>query len=165
MPSFDISSDVDWQEVDNAVTQAQKELATRFDFKNVKVEITFDKKAKTITIVCSEDSKLDNVKDILQSKMIKRGISIMSLNFKKAEAAFGGSVRQVVEVVAGISKEKGKEVIAAIKDSKLKVQAQIQDEKVRVTGKNRDDLQDAIALLRGQEDKIKLPMQFGNFRD
>lgn len=165
MPSFDISSDVDWQEVDNAVTQAQKELATRFDFKNVKVEITFDKKAKTITIVCSEDSKLDNVKDIVQSKMIKRGISIMSLNFKKAESAFGGSVRQIVEVIAGVSKEKGKEVIAAIKDSKLKVQAQIQEEKVRVTGKNRDDLQDAIALLKSQEDKLKLPMQYGNFRD
>jgi uncharacterized protein YajQ (UPF0234 family) len=165
MPSFDISSDVDWQEVDNAVTQAQKELATRFDFKNVKTEITFDKKAKTITIVCSEDSKLDNVKDIVQSKMIKRGISIMSLEFKKAEPAFGGSVRQVVNVIAGVSKEKGKEVIAAIKDSKLKVQAQIQDEKVRVTGKNRDDLQEAIALLRGKEDSLKLPMQFGNFRD
>ena len=89
----------------------------------------------------------------------------MSLNFKKAESAFGGSVRQIVEVIAGVSKEKGKEVIAAIKDSKLKVQAQIQEEKVRVTGKNRDDLQDAIALLKSQEDKLKLPMQYGNFRD
>ena len=165
MPSFDITSDVDWQEVDNAVNTSLKELATRFDFKGVKSEITFDKKAKTITLVCSEDAKLDNLKEIVQTKMIKRGISLLSLNYKPVEAAFGGSVRQVIEVQAGISKEKGKEVMAFIKDSKLKVQSQIQDEKVRVTGKNRDDLQSAIALLRGHEDKLKLPMQFGNFRD
>lgn len=165
MPSFDITSDVDWQEIDNAVNTSQKELATRFDFKNIKTEITFDKKAKTITLVCSEDSKLDNLKEIISTKMIKRGISLMSLNYKPSEAAFGGSVRQVIEVQAGVSKEKGKEVIAAIKDSKLKVQAQIQDEKVRVTGKNRDDLQDAMALLREKQDSLKLPMQFGNFRD
>jgi uncharacterized protein YajQ (UPF0234 family) len=165
MPSFDITSDVDWQEVDNAVNTSLKELATRFDFKGVKSEITFDKKAKTITLVCSEDAKLDNLKEIVQTKMIKRGISLLSMNYKPVEAAFGGSVRQVIEVQAGISKEKGKEVMAFIKDSKLKVQSQIQDEKVRVTGKNRDDLQSAIALLRGHEDKLKLPMQFGNFRD
>lgn len=165
MPSFDITSDVDWQEVDNAVNTALKELATRFDFKNVKSEITFDKKAKTITLVCSEDSKLDNLKDIVQTKLIKRGISLLSLNYKPVEAAFGGSVRQVIEVQAGISKDKGKEVIAFIKDSKMKVQGQIQDEKVRVTGKNRDDLQECIGLLRGSQEKLKLPMNFGNFRD
>lgn len=165
MPSFDITSDVDWQEVDNAVNQALKELATRFDFKNVKSEITYDRKAKNITLVCSEDGKLDNLKEIVQGKMIKRGISLMALEYKPVEAAFGGSVRQVIVVQAGISKEKGKDVIAAIKESKLKVQAQIQDEKVRVTGKNRDDLQDAIALLRSKQDSLKLPMQFDNFRD
>jgi len=165
MPSFDITSDVDWQEVDNAVNTSLKELSTRFDFKGVKSEINYDKKAKTITLVCSEDGKLDNLKDIVQTKLIKRGISLLSSNYKPTEAAFGGSVRQVIEVQAGISKDKGKEVIAAVKDSKLKVQAQIQDEKVRVTGKSRDDLQDAIALLKGQQDKLKLPMQFGNFRD
>jgi len=165
MPSFDITSDVDWQEVDNAVNQSLKELATRFDFKGVKCEITFDRKAKTIQLFSSEDAKLDNLKDIVQSKLIKRGVSILSLVYKPVDAAFGGAVRQTIEVQAGVSKEKGKEVIAAIKESKLKVQAQIQDEKVRVTGKNRDDLQEAIALLRGQEDQLKLPMQFGNFRD
>lgn len=165
MPSFDVSSDVDWQEVDNAVTQAQKELSTRFDFKNVKTEINFDKKAKTITLICSEDSKLDNLKDVVQSKLIKRGVSLLSLKYKNTEPAFGGSVRQVIEVMAGISKEKGKEVIAAVKDSKLKVQAQIQDEKVRITGKSRDDLQEAIALLKAKQDSLQLPMQFGNFRD
>ena len=165
MPSFDITSDVDWQEVDNAVNQATKELQTRFDFKNVKTEITYDRKVKTITLVCSEDSKLDNLKEVVQTKMIKRGISLMSLDYKPVEAAFGGSVRQVINVQAGISKEKGKDVIAALKDSKLKVQGQIQDEKVRVTGKNRDDLQEAIALLRQKQDSLKLPMQFDNFRD
>ena len=165
MPSFDITSDVDWQEVDNAVNTSLKELATRFDFKGVKSEINFDRKAKTITLVCSEDGKLDNLKDIVQTKLIKRGISLLSLEYKPVEAAFGGSVRQVINVMAGISKDKGKEVIAFIKDSKMKVQGQIQDEKVRVTGKSRDDLQECIGLLRGNQDKLKLPMQFGNFRD
>ena len=165
MPSFDITSDVDWQEVDNAVNQALKELGTRFDFKNVKSEITFDRKAKTITVVCSEDSKLDNLKEVLQTKMIKRGISLMSLIYKPVEAAFGGSVRQTIEVQAGITKEKGKDVIATVKESKIKAQASIQDEKVRVTGKNRDDLQECIALLKEKQESLQLPMQFGNFRE
>ena len=165
MPSFDINSDVDWQEVDNAVNQALKEVATRFDFKGVKSEITYDPKAKIITVVCSEDAKLDNLKEIVQGKLIKRGVSLLALVYKPVESAFGGSVRQVIEVQAGVSKEKGKEVIAALKESKLKVQAQIQDEQVRVTGKSRDDLQDAIALLKQKQDKLKLPMQFTNFRD
>ena len=119
MPSFDITSDVDWQEIDNAVNASQKELATRFDFKNVKSEITFDKKAKTLTVVCSEDSKLDNLKEIIQGKMIKRGISLMSLIYKPTEAAFGGSVRQVIEVQAGISKEKAKDVTVSLVSSFL----------------------------------------------
>jgi uncharacterized protein YajQ (UPF0234 family) len=165
MPSFDITSDVDWQEVDNAVNQALKELATRFDFKNIKTEVTFDKKAKTITLVSSEDSKLDNLKEVVQGKMIKRNISLMSLIYKDVEQAFGGSVRQVIEVQAGISKEKGKEIIAAVKETKMKASASILDEKVRVTGKNRDDLQDCIAMLKGKQDELKLPMAFGNFRE
>lgn len=165
MPSFDISSDVDWQEVDNAVNQSTKELQTRFDFKGVKTEVNLDKKEKTITLVCSEDAKLDNLKDVVQTKLIKRGISLMSLEYKEVESAFGGSVRQKIVVMAGVSKEKGKEVVAAIKESKLKVQGQIQDEKVRVTGKNRDDLQECMAFLRSKQDALKLPMQFGNFRD
>jgi uncharacterized protein YajQ (UPF0234 family) len=165
MPSFDITSDVDWQEVDNAVNQALKEVLGRFDFKGIKNEIQFDRKAKNITIVCSEESKIEAVRDVLQSKMIKRGISLLSLDYKNPEPAFGGSARQVIQVMAGISKEKGKEVIAAVKDSKIKVQAQIQDEQVRVTGKSRDDLQECMALLKGKQDQLKIPMQFGNFRD
>lgn len=165
MPSFDVSSEINWQEVDNAVQQATKELAQRFDFKGVKSEVTLDKKEKTITLWCSEEGKLESLNDILQNKLIKRGISLLSLEYKDLEQAFGGSVRQVILIQAGISKEKGKEVIALIKDSKIKVQAQIQDEKVRVTGKNRDDLQSAISVLRSNQDAVKVPMQFGNFRD
>lgn len=151
--------------MDNAVNQASKELQSRYDFKGVKTELTLDKKAKTLTLWVSEGGKYDALNDILQSKLIKRGLSLLALEYKDKEDAFGGSVRQLVLVQAGISKEKAKEIIAALKDSKIKVQAQIQDEQVRVTGKNRDDLQSAIALLRGKQDQIKVPMQFGNFRD
>lgn len=165
MPSFDVSSEMNWQELDNAVNQANKELLSRYDFKGVKTEIKVDEKAKTMTLWVAEEAKLDALKDILSSKLIKRGISLLSLEYKDPEPAFGGSVRQLVIVMAGISKEKGKEIVASIKDSKLKVQAQIQDEKVRVTGKSRDDLQEAISHLRAKQDLIKVAMEFGNFRD
>jgi uncharacterized protein YajQ (UPF0234 family) len=165
MPSFDVSSEMNWQELDNAVNQATKELQQRYDFKGIKTEIKLDQKAKTLTLWVSEEQKLDALKDVLQSKLVKRGISLLSFDYKPTEAAFGGSVRQLVTIQAGVSKEKGKEIIAAIKESKLKVQGQIQDEQVRVTGKNRDDLQSAIALLREKQDQLKVPMQFGNFRD
>lgn len=165
MPSFDVSSEMNWQELDNAINQATKELSQRYDFKGVKTELKLDQKAKTVTLWVSEEAKLDAMKDIFQTKCIKRGLSLLAFEWKEKEPAFGGSVRQLVVVQAGISKEKGKEIIASIKDSKLKVQAQIQDEKVRVTGKNRDDLQEAIALLRTKQDAIKVAMEFGNFRD
>ncbi len=165
MPSFDVSSEMNWQELDNAINQAVKELTQRYDFKGVKTEIKLDQKTKTVTLWCGEEAKLDALNDIFQNKCIKRGLSLLAFEYKDPESAFGGSVRQNVIVQAGISKEKAKEIIAALKESKLKVQAQIQDEQVRVTGKNRDDLQSAIAHLRGQQDTIKVPMQFGNFRD
>ncbi len=165
MPSFDVSSEMNWQELDNAINQATKELQSRYDFKSIKTELKLDQKAATLTLWCSEEGKLDALKDILQTKLIKRGISLLSFTYKDPEPAFGGSVRQLVTIMAGVSKEKGKEIIAALKESKLKVQAQIQDEQVRVTGKSRDDLQAAIALLKSKEDQIKVPMQYGNFRD
>lgn len=165
MPSFDISSEMNWQELDNAVNQATKEISQRFDFKGVKAEIQMDQKAKTITLWVSEEGKLDAVNDIFQNKAVKRGISLLSFEYDPVQQAFGGSVRQVVKVQAGISKEKAKEIIAAIKDTKLKVQAQIQDEQVRVTGKNRDDLQATMAALREKQSALKVPMQFGNFRN
>lgn len=156
---------MNWQELDNAVNQTTKELSQRYDFKGVKTELKLDTKAKTLTFWVSEEAKLEAMHDIFKSKAIKRGISLLSFDYKDLEPAFGGSVRQLVTIQAGISKEKGKEIVAAIKDSKLKVQAQIQDEQVRVTGKNRDDLQSAIAHLRSQQDQLKVPMEFGNFRE
>jgi uncharacterized protein YajQ (UPF0234 family) len=156
---------MNWQEMDNAVNQATKELGTRYDFKGIKTELKLDIKAKTLTLWCSEEGKLEALNEIFQTKCVKRGISLLSLEYKDIEQAFGGSVRQLVVLQAGISKEKAKEIIAALKESKLKCSAQIQDEQVRVTAKSKDDLQSAIALLRGKQDAIKVSMQFGNFRD
>jgi len=161
MPSFDIVSKVDMQEVDNAVTQAAKEISQRYDFKGSKSSITPEK--DSVKVMADDDYKLKAVIDVLQSKFMKRGISIKALQYGKVEQASGGMVRQIITVQQGISKEKGKEIIAVIKESKLKVQAQIQDEQVRVTGRNRDDLQEAIAALKGKD--LDVEMQFTNFRE
>jgi cyclic-di-GMP-binding protein len=161
MPSFDIVSKVDMQEVDNAVNQAVKEIAQRYDFKGSKCQITPEK--DSVKILADDDYKLKAVVDVLQSKFLKRNISIKALQYGKVEPASGGLVRQVITVQQGISKEKAKDIITAIKDAKLKVQAQIQDDQVRVTGKNRDDLQEAIHLLKGKD--LDVEMQFLNFRE
>jgi cyclic-di-GMP-binding protein len=161
MPSFDIVSKVDMQEVDNAVNQAIKEIGQRYDFKGSKSEISQERDA--VKILADDDYKLKAVVDVLQSKFIKRNISIKALQYGKVEPASGGMARQIITVQQGISKEKGKEIVAAIKESKIKVQAQIQDDQVRVTGKNRDDLQEAIQLLKGKD--LGVEMQFVNFRD
>lgn len=161
MPSFDIVSKVDMQEVDNAVNQAVKEIGQRYDFKGSKSEVTMEK--DSIKILADDDFRLKAIVDILQSKFIKRNISPKALQYGKAETASGGMVRQIVTIQQGISKEKGKEVVAVIKDSKLKVQGQIQDDQVRVTGKNRDDLQEAIRTLKGKD--LGIELQFVNFRD
>ncbi|MSM40212.1 MAG: YajQ family cyclic di-GMP-binding protein [Geobacter sp.] len=160
MPSFDIVSKVDMQEVDNAVNQTVKEIAQRYDFKGSKSEITQEK--DTIKVLADDDFKLKAVIDILQSKFLKRGISIKSLQYGKAENASGGMVRQIITIQQGVSKEKGKEIIAAIKETKLKVQAQIMEDQVRVTGKNIDDLQEVIGLLKGKD--LGIEMQYINFR-
>lgn len=161
MPSFDIVSKVDMQEVDNAVNQAIKEIGQRYDFKGSKCQITPEK--DSVKILADDDYKLKAVVDVLQSKFMKRNISIKALQYGKVEQASGGMVRQIITVQQGISKEKAKDITTAIKESKLKVQAQIQDDQVRVIGKNRDDLQDAIQLLKGQE--LDVEMQFTNFRE
>ncbi|MBT1072270.1 YajQ family cyclic di-GMP-binding protein [Pelotalea chapellei] len=161
MPSFDIVSKVDMQEVDNAVNQAIKEIGQRYDFKGSKSEIKQENDA--VKVLADDDYKLKAVIDVLQSKFLKRNISIKALQYGKVEPSSGGMVRQIITVQQGISKEKAKEIIAVIKESKLKVQAQIQDDQVRVTGKNRDDLQDAIQLLKGKD--LDVEMQFTNFRD
>ena len=161
MPSFDIVSKVDMQEVDKAVNQAVKEISQRYDFKGSKSEISQEKDA--VRVLADDDFKLKAVIDVLQSKFLKRNISIKALQYGKVEPATGGMVRQLISVQQGVSKEKGKEIIAVIKESKLKVQAQIQDDQVRVTGKNRDDLQGAIQLLKGKD--LDIEMQFVNFRE
>jgi len=161
MPSFDVVSKVDMQEVDNAVNQAIKEIGQRYDFKGSKCQITPEK--DSVKILADDDYKLKAVVDVLQSKFIKRNISIKALQYGKVEPASSGMVRQIITVQQGISKEKAKEIIAVIKESKLKVQAQIQDDQVRVIGKNRDDLQDAIQLLKGKD--MDVEMQFVNFRE
>ncbi len=160
MPSFDIVSKVEMQEVDNAVNQTVKEIAQRYDFKGTKSEITLEKDA--VKILADDDFKLKAIVDILQSKCVKRGISLKALQYGKAESASGGMVRQIISIQQGVSKEKGKEIIGVIKETKLKVQGQIQDDQVRVTGKNIDDLQEIIRLLKGKD--LGIEMQFINFR-
>ncbi len=160
MPSFDIVSKVDMQEVDNAVNQTVKEIAQRYDFKGTKSEVTLDKEA--IRVLADDDFRLKAIIDILQSKCMKRGLSLKTLQYGKAEPASGGMVRQIITIQQGVSKEKGKEIIAVIKETKLKVQGQIQEDQVRVTGKNIDDLQETIRVLKGKD--LGIELQFVNFR-
>ncbi|MGA7827598.1 MAG: YajQ family cyclic di-GMP-binding protein [Geobacteraceae bacterium] len=160
MPSFDIVSKVEMQEVDNAVNQTIKEIAQRYDFKKSKSEVSLEK--ETVKVLADDDFRLKSIIDILQSKFLKRGISVKALQYGTAETASGGMIRQLITIQQGISKEKGKEIIAAIKETKLKVQAQIQDDQVRVTGKNIDDLQEIIRILKGKD--LEIEMQFINFR-
>lgn len=162
MPSFDIVVKVDLQEVDNAINMAQKELAQRYDFKGSKSKIEWDKKEE-ISIVGDDEFKLKAVIDIVQGKMIKRGISIKNIIFEKIEPSFEGTVRQKLKLQQGIPTEKAKEINKLIKEAKLKVQSQIQDEQVRVTGKKRDDLQEVIGLLRKTD--LGLDFNFVNMRD
>jgi cyclic-di-GMP-binding protein len=158
--SFDIVSKVEKQSLDDAVNQAQREIATRFDFKNSKSSIELADNA--ITIIADDEMKLKNVVDILQSKCVKRGISLKALKFEKAEPASQGTLRQTVTLQQGIAKDKAKKIVDAIKASKLKVSSQIQDEQVRVSSKSKDDLQKTIALVKALD--LDIPLQFANYR-
>ncbi len=159
--SFDVVSRVDPQELDNALNQARKEIAGRFDFKHSIASIESD--ATTITVLADDDLKLRNVVDIIQSKAVKRGIDIKAFDFSKPpEPASGGALRQRIAIRSGIPKDKSKRLLDAIKGSKLKVQAQVQDEQIRVTGKSKDDLQKVQQMLRGLD--FELPLQFTNYR-
>ncbi|PKM81801.1 MAG: YajQ family cyclic di-GMP-binding protein [Firmicutes bacterium HGW-Firmicutes-14] len=158
--SFDIVSEVDMQEIDNALNQARREIQTRFDFKGSKSEIKFD--GKTVTLISDDDFKLKNVVDILESKAIKRGIDLKAFKYGKVETAAGDTVRQSVEIIQGIETDLGKQIVKDIKNTKLKVQASIQGDKLRVSGKNRDDLQAVIKLVK--EKDYKVPLQFTNYR-
>lgn len=160
--SFDIVSEVNLQEVDNAVNQARKEIGQRYDFKNSKSSIELNQKERQLTIVSDDEFKLKSVVDILQSKLIRRGVPIKALNYGAIEPAAGGTVRQVIRLRVGLSKDDARLIVKMIKDSKLKVQAQIMDDQVRVSGKAKDDLQSVIALLK-QED-LPFAVQFTNYR-
>jgi cyclic-di-GMP-binding protein len=159
--SFDVVSRVDQQELDNALNQARKEIAGRFDFKNSKTDIEYDGKAK-ITVTSDDELKMKNVMDIIQSKSVKRGIDIKAFDFGKVEPAAQNTVRQTITVKSGIPKDKSKPLMEQIKNLKLKVSAQYQDEQIRVSGKSRDDLQKVIASLKALE--FELPLQFVNYR-
>ncbi len=159
-PSFDIVSQVNMAEVDNAVNQADKEISQRFDFKGSNT--TIERKEETIVIVTSDDFKLQNVVDILQTKLTKREVPLKSLEYGKVESSLGGRVKQEIKVRVGIDKDQAKVLTTLIKDSKIKVQAAIQGDSIRVTGKNKDDLQAVISLIRGAD--LPFNTQFTNYR-
>ncbi|MCI0556088.1 MAG: YajQ family cyclic di-GMP-binding protein [Anaerolineae bacterium] len=161
-PSFDIVSEVNLQEVDNAINQSLKEIIQRYDFKDSNTSIDFDKKEKKLTVSTSDDFHLKSAVDILNTKLIKRGVSVKSLTFSPVEQATSGTVRQTINLKVGIDKENAKTVVKMIKDANLKVQSQIMDDQIRVTGKNKDDLQAVITKLRNAE--LPIPLQFINYR-
>jgi len=160
--SFDIVSEINLQEVDNAVNQATKEILQRYDFKGSKTAIELDLKAKTLTVSSDDDFKLKSAVDILQSKLIKRGVPVKALSYGPIEPATAGTVRQVMSLRVGIDKENARLLVKMIKETKLKVQSQIMDTQVRVSGKNKDDLQLVIGRLRELDEP--LPLQFTNYR-
>jgi hypothetical protein len=160
--SFDIASKVDLQEVLNAVQQAMKEILQRFDFKGSKSSIDLNKDKHEITLVSDDELKLKTVVDILQTKLVKRGVSLKALQYGKVDQAAGNTVRQLVTLQQGIPVDKAKEIVKLIKDTKMKVQAEIQKDQVRVKAKKIDDLQALIALLREKE--LGIHIDFINYR-
>jgi cyclic-di-GMP-binding protein len=160
--SFDIVSKVELQEVSNAIQNALKEIHTRFDLKDSKSDIQLEGK-EALVLSSADEYKLKAVTDILQSKLVKRGVPIKALSYGTVEPAAGSSVRQKITMQQGIPIEKAREIVKLIKDSKKKVQASIQGDTVRVSGKDRDSLQEIIALLRGHD--FGIDMQFTNYRN
>ena len=161
MPSFDVVSEIDEQEVKNAVDQATREIVTRFDFKdtNSSIELADSK----VTLASISEDRLRALLQVLEEKFVKRGVSLKTLDRGKVEEATRGTARQVITLKAGIGTDKAKEINRALKESGLKVQSQTQGDSVRVTGKKRDDLQGAIAFLKDKD--FDIPVQFNNFRD
>jgi uncharacterized protein YajQ (UPF0234 family) len=163
MPSFDVVSRVDMQEMDNAVNQVKKELATRFDFRGSKTQIDLDRKEAKIVLLTEDDMKLRAIKDGLIAKVVHRSIDAKALVFGDHEKAGGDMVRQTVTITNGIDIDTARKVVKLIKDTKMKVQASIQGDEVRITGKKRDDLQEAIQTLK--EVDMGVPLQYVNFRE
>jgi uncharacterized protein YajQ (UPF0234 family) len=161
MPSFDIVSEVDMDEVQNAINQAQKELLNRFDFKGANASITLEK--ETIKIAANEEFKLVALQEIVLGKLAKRNVSLKNIEIPEADVSSVGNASKTLKIKQGMETEEAKKITSFIKDTKIKVQAQIQDKQIRVTGKNRDDLQDVIAAVRNKE--FERALAFQNFRD
>jgi cyclic-di-GMP-binding protein len=161
--SFDVTTGVDLQEVDNAVNQAQKEIAQRYDFKGSKASLTFNRAANTLVLVADDDFRMRALFDVLQQKLIKRGVSVKNLTVGEVKPAGGDTVRREIVLKTALDSETAKKVAAAIKDAKMKkVQASIQGDQVRVMSSSKDELQEVIALLRARDFGVEL--KFGNYR-
>jgi uncharacterized protein YajQ (UPF0234 family) len=160
--SFDIVSEVNMMEVDNAVNQSRKELANRFDFKGSKSSIELNKNDKKITLIADNEYKMKALKDILEGRFAKRGVSLKSLDYKIQENAFEGYIRQIAEIISGLSLNRAKELSKLIRDSKIKVQTQIDGVKIKVSSSKKNDLQLVIAYLK--QLSFSLPLQFVNYR-
>jgi uncharacterized protein YajQ (UPF0234 family) len=161
MPSFDIVSKVQWNEIDNALNQASKEIAQRFDFKDT--DTTLERTPDGISVRSASDERVKAATGVLQEKLVKRKVSLKHLDPQKPEPTAKGGSKTLIKVKEGIDGELAKKLVLAIKDAKLKVQASIQEAQVRVTGKNKDDLQAVIQLVRGMD--LPIEIQFVNFRD
>jgi cyclic-di-GMP-binding protein len=162
MPSFDVVNEIDIQELDNAVNNTSKEIGNRYDFRDSKTEIEFNRKDKTIKIVTENEMRFKAVRDTFIGHLIKRGISSKAIEFGDPEGTSHGGIRVMVSAKEGIDRENARKIVKYVKDSKLKVQAAIMDDKVRVTGKKIDDLQEVIALLKKAD--MQLPLQFINMK-
>ena len=160
--SFDVVSEVNIQEVKNALDQTAKELQQRFDFKGSKSGVTLEEDDKVLVILSDDEGKLKSVIDILQNKLVKRGISLKALDYGKVEQALAGTVRQRVAITQGIASDKAKDIGTAIRAAKFKAQTQIQGDQLRVTSKSRDELQAVIAFLKDRD--FGIPLQFTNYR-
>lgn len=163
MPSFDVVSEVNMQEVTNAVDQVQRELATRYDFKGTKAKVELKEKESLIEVIADDQMKLGAIQELMKQKLAKRGISLKSVVFEEAQPAGGDTLRQIVKVKQGLSDEELKRLTKTVKAANLKVNSQIQGNQLRVLGKKKDDLQAAIAMLKAQITDVSL--QFTNFRD
>jgi cyclic-di-GMP-binding protein len=163
MPSFDVVSRVDMQEMDNAINQVKKEISTRYDFRGSKTQVDLDRKEASVTVLTEDEMKVRAVQEMLLSKVVKRSIDPEALDFGKPEKAGGDMLRQEIKITNGIDTETARKVVKLVKDSKIRVQAAIQGEEVRITGKQRDDLQAVITLLK--ESELGLPLQFVNYRE
>ena len=161
--SFDITSSVDFQEVDNALNQARKEVGQRYDFKGARADIELSAAEKTLTLTTDDEMKMNALWEILQTRLVRRGVAVKNFKVEDSEPAAGGAVRRVIAIQQGIPIEAAKEIVKFLKDKKLKkVQANIQADQVRVSSPSKDELQEAMAALRGHDFGVAL--QFGNYR-